>query len=103
MLSYKSFIVLFGFVSMIACAVESGAASFPLYLNGTGHEQASLSDSVTKPAGATKGVITIKAFDADSTNEGDLVVNGNSPVALWGASGVSGNNRSWKKGCPFFR
>ena len=92
---YKRIFVLLSFVFSVTTAVESVAASFPLNLKGTAPEQASVTVNVTKPAGAIDGFITIRAFDADHPNEGDLVINGKSPIAFWGPSGIDSNNQKW--------
>jgi len=66
--------------------------TLPFDLRNTSPEQASLSISVSKPADVDTATITFGAFDADHSNEGELIINGNTPVPLFGAQGVSANN-----------
>ena len=75
-------------------AAPQTGSGFPVDLRGSTPEQASITINTTKPAGATSGVITLTTYDADFPNEGELVINGNSPVTLFGASGISGNDQN---------
>ncbi len=61
-------------------------------LTGNVPEEASTTINISIPAGAVSGVITLTAYDADFPDEGELVINGNAPVALFGTSGVRNNN-----------
>ena len=72
-------------------APQTGSA-FPVDLRGAAPEQASITINTQKPAGVTTGVIRLTTYDADFPDEGELVINGNAPVALFGPSGVAGND-----------
>jgi hypothetical protein len=61
-------------------------------LTGNTPEEASTTINISKPAGAVSGIITLTAYDADFPDEGELVINGNPPIALFGTSGVSSND-----------
>ena len=37
---------------------------------------------------------TLTTYDADAPDEGELVINGNPPIALFGKAGVPGNNQN---------
>ncbi len=71
------------------------AGSFPLDLRGTTPEEATVTLTASKPADAATATLTLMTFDADIGNEGELVINGNGPVALFGASGLGGNDEKW--------
>jgi hypothetical protein len=82
----------FSIIAAAPPAPQTGPA-FPVDLRGATPEQASITVNTTKPTGATSAVITLGTFDADFANEGELVINGNAPIALFGPSGVSGNDQ----------
>jgi hypothetical protein len=69
-------------------------ATVPVDLRGGTPEQASRTINTNKPAGATSAIITLTTYDADFPNEGELLINGNTPVALFGPSGTSGNDQN---------
>jgi hypothetical protein len=79
---------------MLVPTGANGLASFPVDLPGNTPDQASITINTNKPAGATSGIITLTSYDADFQDEGELVINGNTPVALFGASGISGNDQN---------
>ncbi|NOY17414.1 MAG: choice-of-anchor D domain-containing protein [Gammaproteobacteria bacterium] len=72
--------------------VPAQTTTFPLDLRNAVPEEASISVNVEKPENSTTATIRISAIDADHQNEGELIINGNPPVALFGAQGISTNN-----------
>ncbi|NOY17522.1 MAG: choice-of-anchor D domain-containing protein [Gammaproteobacteria bacterium] len=66
--------------------------ALPFDLQNAVPEEASLTVNVTKPGEAETATISIGVYDADHSNEGELIINGNPPVSLFGAQGVSTNN-----------
>lgn len=54
-------------------------------------EYGAITINVTKPVGATKATLVLDVFDPDYPNEGELFVNANGPIQLWGSAGVSAN------------
>jgi len=77
---------------VITPTVPVQPVTLPFNLQSTVPEEASLTVNVTKPADATITTISIGVYDADHSNEGELIINGNPPVPLFGAQGVSTNN-----------
>ena len=67
---------------------------FPVDMTGPVPEEASVNVTVNKPANAVNGLLTLVAYDADFTNEGELVINGNTAIPLFGAAGVRTNDRN---------
>lgn len=65
---------------------------FPLRLIGVTPEEVSITLNANKPAGATTAAVTITAYDADFANEGELIINGNTPIPLFGADGLAKNS-----------
>ena len=66
---------------------------FPVLLLGTTlPEEKTAMVSVTKPANASEANITMVAYDPDFPDEGELYINGNGPIRLFGSFGVSSNN-----------
>jgi len=68
--------------------------SFPVELFGATPEESSVVVNVYKPADAVNGIMTLSIYDADYKNEGELVINGNTPIALFGSLGVGANDNS---------
>ncbi|MEA2093007.1 MAG: fibronectin type III domain-containing protein, partial [Pseudomonadota bacterium] len=66
--------------------------AFPVDLRGSTPEEAAITINVSKPASASEAIITLSTYDADFADEGELVINGNTPVKLFGSGGVSGND-----------
>ena len=65
-------------------AIEVQPSIYPIILQGSVPEEVSVTININKPANASKGLLTLQAFDADQTNEGELIINGNPPIALFG-------------------
>ena len=66
--------------------------AFPVDLRGSTPEEASITISVSKPQNAGDAIITLATYDADFSSEGELVINGNQPIELFGSAGVGGND-----------
>jgi len=49
--------------------------------------------TLTKPAGATRSVLVLEAYDPDVVDEGEFWVNGNGPIPIFGAAGTSANQQ----------
>ncbi len=71
-------------VSLRKAPVVVGSA-FPLDLLGVAPEQAIVNHSVSKPSGAQTATVTVSTFDADMVDEGELVINGNAPIVMFGS------------------
>ena len=75
-------------------AVIQYFAAYPIVLNGTVlPEQGFLAVSLAVAKGATASELRMEVFDPDMANEGELWINGNGPIQLFGAQGVAANNR----------
>ena len=83
----KTFFVLL-FVSSASSAVATLAD-----LRGRTPDEVSVTLTLSKPANTVNGLLTLVAYDADFPNEGELVINGNTAIPLFGAAGVSANDR----------
>ena len=70
--------------------VSSG--SLPVDLTGATPEESSITVTLNKPTNATNGLITLDAYDADFMEEGELIINGNAAIVLFGADGISAND-----------
>lgn len=66
---------------------------FPISLVGAVPEEATITVDVVRFGAAVIGVVTLTVNDADFPDEGELVINGNLPIPLFGADGVSANDR----------
>jgi hypothetical protein len=71
-----------------APVVESGG-SVLMQLTGAAPEQASMTLNVSKPSSASSATISLATFDADMRDEGELIINGNPPVLLFGSAAKS--------------
>ena len=78
--------------STVSFKTSSNSGSFPLDLTGTPPEKASVIVNTSKPAGASTAALTLTVFDADFPSEGELIINGNSAIALFGAAGSNAND-----------
>lgn len=65
--------------------------TFPILLRGGAPEESTITYEVTKPTGAVTATVTLVAFDANVTDEGELIINGNTPIILFGADGTGSN------------
>lgn len=72
-------------------AIEVIPSIYPIVLQGAVPEEVSVSINMTKPANATSGALTLQAFDADNAAEGELIINGNLPIALFGLAANTAN------------
>ena len=75
-------------------SVSEAHDAFPLNLTGSTPEEASVTVNISKPENAVSGLITLATYDPDFANEGELIINGNTPVPLFGTAGVSSNDNS---------
>ena len=87
----QNFMAFFSFAVLSLWAGVS-LAFVPIDFMGTVPESASVTVNVSKPAGAANGIVTLSIYDADFPDEGTLVINGNPPIPLFGASGVKAND-----------
>jgi hypothetical protein len=67
-------------------------SAFPVDLRGAAPEQAVVSHSVSKPSGAQTATVTLSTFDADMVDEGEMVINGNTPIVMFGSKGKASND-----------
>lgn len=63
-------------------------------LQGGAPEEASVTIFLNKPANAVNALITLVAYDADFPDEGELIINGNTAIPLFGEAGVKTNDRN---------
>jgi len=49
--------------------------------------------NVNKPTESGSAIITLAVFDADYSGEGELIINGNAPVALFGPTATASNDK----------
>ena len=75
-------------------AAPQTAPAFPVDLRGSIPEQASVTINASKPANAGDAIITLATYDADFSGEGELIINGNAPVSLFGSGGIAGNDEN---------
>ncbi len=81
------------FLVILFVSYTSSAIASLVDLTGPAPEEAAITVTVNKPVNASNGLITLLAYDADTADEGELVINGNTAIPLFGAAGVLGNNR----------
>jgi len=68
-------------------------AAYPVVLKGTVlPEQGALAVLLTIAKGAINSELRMEVHDGDIANEGELWINGNGPVQLFGAQGVAAND-----------
>lgn len=72
--------------------VAVAGTTLPVDLRGATPEEAAISYSVSKPSGAETATVTLSVYDADFSDEGELFINGNSPVSLFGSKASSAND-----------
>jgi hypothetical protein len=73
---------------------ETALSSFPIELRGATPEETVVTLNVSKPVNVVDATITLNVFDADFPNEGELIINSNAPVVLFGNAGNSGNDNN---------
>ncbi len=78
-------------VSPRSAPVVVGSA-FPVDLRGAAPEQAVVNQAVSKPSGAQTATVTLSTFDADMVDEGEMVINGNPPIVMFGSKGRAVND-----------
>ena len=78
-------------VVLFVCYTGSAVASL-VDLQGATPEEASITVSVNKPANATNALTTLLVYDADFSDEGELIINGNPAIPLFGAAADLGND-----------
>jgi hypothetical protein len=64
--------------------------TFPEYLvelMGDVPEEKTIVINVAKPANTTEAVLLMSAYDADMLGEGELIINGNTPISLFDTNG----------------
>ena len=64
----------------------------PVDLRNATPEEAAITYTVAKPAGAEAATLTLSTYDADFGDEGELFINGNAPIALFGSKASSAND-----------
>ncbi|HEC27206.1 MAG TPA: hypothetical protein ENI67_07345, partial [Gammaproteobacteria bacterium] len=77
----------------IAAAPAIIPNSFPANLQGTAPEEATVVMNINKPVNVDTATITLSALDADFSGEGELMINGNTPVALFGPTATASNDK----------
>jgi hypothetical protein len=70
----------------------TGGSSFPVTLQGSTPEDKSVTLYATKPSKAAVAYLTLTVYDPDFPREGELLINGNGPVELFGDFGESVND-----------
>jgi hypothetical protein len=77
----------------VSFKTSANSGSFPLDLSGSTPEKATVVVNTNKPAGASTASVTLTTFDADFPSEGELIINGNSAIPLFGAAGIKANDQ----------
>lgn len=73
---------------------STAVATLPLVMEGKVlPEYKAVEITLAKPAGATKAILILEVYDPDFADEGDLFINSNGPIALFGAAGNSANQQ----------
>ena len=74
---------------------DSSSSTFPVILQGRNlPEEAVVNLEVNKPSNMTGNlVLTLQVFDADTVDEGELEINGNSPIELFGDQATFKNDK----------
>lgn len=71
--------------SAVTAPVIVGSA-FPVDLRGAAPEQAVVNQNISKPSGAQTATVTVSTFDADMVDEGEMIINGNTPIVMFGSN-----------------
>jgi len=79
-------------ISIFQCAMV--LPEFPVDLRGSTPEEAAITVNAGKPADAGDAIISLATYDADFPDEGELIINDNQPIMLFGSAGVSGNDQN---------
>ena len=74
---------------------DNVSTGFPVVLQGRNlPEETTTSLQISKPSGTTgTAILTLTVFDPDASDEGELEINGNGPIALFGDQGTWKNDR----------
>ena len=76
---------------------QVASSVFPVNLkNKTTPEHKTIQLNLSKPSNATSATIVLTAQDPDFPNEGQLIINNNKPITLWGNYGNSANDNLTK-------
>ena len=67
--------------------------SLPVNLLGTPPEEQLIEVQLQKPGATDSAFMTMWVYDADASNEGELSINGNTPLTLFGPHAQSANNQ----------
>ncbi len=70
--------------------IESEAISLPIVLRGQTPNSSTINLEIDKSNSASRASIIISAFDPDHTNEGELYINDNGPIKLFGNTAHGG-------------
>lgn len=81
-------------IKLVYVGSNTALSAFPVDLRGSTPEEASITINVSKPDNVGDAIITLATYDADSSDEGELIINGNAPVKLFGSAGISGNENN---------
>lgn len=73
-------------------AADGGELDRPIDLTGSPGEEETVTINVAKPAGATDATLSMQVFDADNPDEGELYINGNGPITLFGSKIQANDN-----------
>ena len=80
------------FLVILFASYTGSAIASLVDLTGPAPEESSIIITVNKPADASKGLITLFVNDADMADEGELVINGNPAIPLFGSAGSVAND-----------
>ena len=81
-------------IKLVSVGNNTALPAFPIDLRGSIPEEASITLNTSKPANAGDAIITLATYDADFSGEGELIINGNTPVSLFGSGGIAGNDEN---------
>ena len=82
------------FLALLFVSCTSSAIAALADLQGTTPKEASVTILLNKPANAVNVLITLVAYDADFPDEGELIINGNAAIPLFGEAAVKANDQS---------
>lgn len=81
-------------IKLVYVGNDTAVSAFPVDLRDSTPEEASIVINVSKPDNVVDAIITLATYDADFSDEGELIINGNVPVKLFGGAGISGNDNN---------
>ncbi len=79
-------------LAILFVSYTSSAVAGLVDLTGPTPEESSIIVTVNKPSNAINGIIIMDVYDADMMEEGELIINGNPAIALFGSAATGAND-----------